>query len=144
MRRKSATDRPAYSSPGKSAELPSAKRAGKTPLKCYSKHQLQIHLNLASRMKLTGLNQLWVADITYIRLKTEFVYLAVILDGFSRKVVGWALERTLATPLTVAALHRQSLPGSRRQAWSIIPIAACSTPQTNTCRHCKNIRSFPA
>jgi len=40
-------------------------------------------------MKLTGINQLWVADITYIRLKAEFVYLAVILDGFSRKVVGW-------------------------------------------------------
>jgi len=63
-------------------------------------------LNLASRMKLTGINQLWVADITYIRLKTEFVYLAVILDGFSRKVVGWALERTLATRLAKAALER--------------------------------------
>lgn len=46
-----------------------------------------------------GINQLWVADITYIQLKTEFVYLAVILDGLSRKVVGWSLERTLATPL---------------------------------------------
>jgi transposase InsO family protein len=46
-------------------------------------------------MKLTGINQLWVADITYIRLKTEFVYLAVIFDGFSRKVGGWALQRTL-------------------------------------------------
>jgi len=45
-------------------------------------------------MKLTGINQLWVADITYIRLKAEFVYLAVILDGLSRKVVGWALDRT--------------------------------------------------
>src|SRR5207253_5403472 len=62
--------------------------------------------NLASRLKLTGINQLWVADITYIRLKTEFVYLAVILDGFSRKVVGWALERTLATRLPKAALER--------------------------------------
>src|SRR6266852_4809133 len=54
-----------------------------------SNHKLEIYLNLASRMKLTGINQLWVADITYIRLKAEFVYLAVILDGFSRKVVGW-------------------------------------------------------
>src|ERR1044071_9185414 len=67
-------------------------------------------------MKLTGLNQLWVADITYIRVQSEFVYLAVILDGFSRKVVGWALERTLATRLTKSALEqaiatRQPPPG---------------------------------
>ncbi len=81
-----------------------------------SKHQFEVYLNLASKLKLTGINQLWVADITYIRLQTEFVYLAVILDGFSRKVVGWALERTLATRLTKAALEqalvaRQPLPG---------------------------------
>ena len=68
------------------------------------------------RMTLTGINQLWGADITYIRLQTEFVYLAVILDGFSRKVVGWALERTLATRLPKAALEkaiaeRQPSPG---------------------------------
>jgi putative transposase len=71
-----------------------------------SRHELEVYLNLARRMKLTGINQLWVADITYIRLQTEFVYLAVILDGFSRKVVGWALERTLMTPLPKAALER--------------------------------------
>jgi putative transposase len=47
-----------------------------------------------------------VADITYIRLKAEFVYLAVILDAFSRKVVGWALDRTLANRLTISALER--------------------------------------
>jgi transposase InsO family protein len=71
-----------------------------------SNHKLEIYLNLAGRMKLTGINQLWVADITYIRLKAEFVYLAVILDGFSRKVVGWALDRTLATRLTIGALQQ--------------------------------------
>ena len=71
-----------------------------------SNHKLEIYLNLASRMKLTGINQLWVADITYIRLKAEFVYLAVILDGFSRKVVGWALDRTLAIRLTIGALEQ--------------------------------------
>ena len=81
-----------------------------------SKHELEVYLNLASRMKLTGINQLWVADITYIRLQAEFVYLAVILDGFSRKVVGWALERTLASRLPKAALElaiaqRQPPPG---------------------------------
>jgi len=71
-----------------------------------SKHQLEVYVNLAKRLQLTGINQLWVADITYIRLKSEFVYLAIILDGFSRKVVGWALERTLATRLTRTALER--------------------------------------
>jgi hypothetical protein len=55
-----------------------------------SDHEFEVYLNLASRMKLTGMNQLWVADITYIRLQKEFVYLAVILDRFSRKVVSWA------------------------------------------------------
>ena len=81
-----------------------------------SNHKLEIYLNLAGRMKLSGINQLWVADITYIRLKAEFVYLAVILDGFSRKVVGWALDRTLAARLTIGALEqafesRQPEPG---------------------------------
>jgi transposase InsO family protein len=81
-----------------------------------SRHDLEVYLNLASRMKLTGMNQLWVADITYIRLRAEFVYLAVILDAYSRKVVGWALERTLAARLPIAALEhalaeRQPPPG---------------------------------
>jgi len=71
-----------------------------------SDHKLEVYLNLARRMKLTGIDQLWVADITYIRLKTEFVYLAVILDGFSRKVVGWSLERSLASHLATAALEQ--------------------------------------
>jgi putative transposase len=49
-----------------------------------SNHKFEVYLNLTARMKLSGINQLWVADITYIRLKAEFVYLALILDGFSR------------------------------------------------------------
>src|SRR5258705_5325955 len=69
-------------------------------------HEFEVHLNLAGRMKLTGINQLWVADITYIRLKWEFVYLAVILDAFSRKVVGWELGKTLAVRLALAALKK--------------------------------------
>jgi putative transposase len=81
-----------------------------------SHHELEVYLNLGRRMKLTGIDQLWVADITYIRLRAEFVYLAVILDGFSRKVVGWALERTLTSRLAIAALEqaiarRQPRPG---------------------------------
>lgn len=70
-----------------------------------SKHEFEVYLNLASRVKLTGINQLWVADITYIRLQKEFVYLAVVLDAFSRKVVGWALDKTLAARLPKAALE---------------------------------------
>jgi putative transposase len=72
----------------------------------HSNHKFEVYLNLARRMKLSGMDQLWVADITYIRLKAEFVYLAVILDAFSRKVVGWALDRTLANRLTISALER--------------------------------------
>jgi len=69
-----------------------------------AQHDLEVYLNLARRLTLTGINQLWVADITYIRLRTEFVYLAVMLDAYSRKVVGWALDRTLAARLPIAAL----------------------------------------
>lgn len=71
-----------------------------------SNHRLEVYLNLASRMQVTGPNQLWVADITYIRLKQEFIYLAVVLDAFSRRVVGWCAERTLHTRLVVASLEQ--------------------------------------
>ena len=71
-----------------------------------SQHECEVHLNLAQRLKLTGINQLWVADITYIRLGREFVYLAVILDAFSRKVVGWEVDRQMTTALTRTALER--------------------------------------
>ena len=71
-----------------------------------SRHALEVYLNLAARMKLTGINQLWVADITYIRLHREFVYLAVILDAWSRKVVGWELGRSLGAELPMAALQK--------------------------------------
>ena len=64
-----------------------------------------MYLNLARRLTLIGIHQLWVADITAIRLRTEFVYLVVLLDGSSRKVGGWALDKTLAR-LPLGALHR--------------------------------------
>jgi transposase InsO family protein len=81
-----------------------------------SGHELGVFFNLAWRMEVTAINQLWVADITYIRLRHEFVYLAVILDAFSRSVVGWALERRLHTRIALAALEmalerRNPLPG---------------------------------
>ena len=70
-----------------------------------SKHGRKIYPNLASEMELTGINQLWVADITYIRLAAEFVYLAVVIDAYSRRVIGWALDRTLEDDLPLEALH---------------------------------------
>jgi transposase InsO family protein len=70
-----------------------------------SNHQQPVYRNLACDLVLTDLDQLWVADITYIRLEEEFVYLAVILDAYSRRVVGWALDQTMASELALAALE---------------------------------------
>jgi putative transposase len=77
-----------------------------------SNHSRPIYPNLTPERQLTGINQLWVADITYIRLETEFVYLAVILDVFSRRVIGWALEDELTlTALRMALEHRAPAAG---------------------------------
>jgi putative transposase len=70
-----------------------------------SNHSFRVYPNLAGKMELTGIDQLWIADITYIRLETEFVYLAVVLDAFSRRVIGWALDRTLEDDLAITALQ---------------------------------------
>ena len=71
-----------------------------------SRHSFRIYPNLARQMILTAPNQLWVADITYIRLADVFVYLGVILDAFSRRVVGWELDSHLTTPLVLSALQQ--------------------------------------
>jgi putative transposase len=81
-----------------------------------SSHDRKVYPNLARQMVLTGVDQLWRADITYIRLREEFVFLAVILDAYSRRVIGWALDRTLEDELTLTALrmalaHRVVQPG---------------------------------
>ena len=70
-----------------------------------SNHSRRIYLNLARGLVLTGVNQLWIADLTYIRLLAEFVFLAAILDAYSRRVIGWALDRILDDQLTLAALR---------------------------------------
>jgi putative transposase len=70
-----------------------------------SNHPLRVYPNLARQMTLTGVDQLWRADITYVRLEVEFVYLAVILDAYSRRVIGWDLDATLEDTLTLAALR---------------------------------------
>jgi len=70
-----------------------------------SKHRLPVFPNLLADVKPTGLDQVWVSDITYIRILTGFAFLATILDAFSRKVVGWALSRNITAELVYAALE---------------------------------------
>ena len=77
-----------------------------------SRHGLTVYPNLAREMVLSDINQLWVADITYIRLRSEFVYLAVLLDAYSRRVIGWELSNALTAELTREAL-RQACSGRR-------------------------------
>ncbi|HMJ31926.1 MAG TPA: IS3 family transposase [Xanthobacteraceae bacterium] len=87
------------------------------PVTTDSRHGWRVVPNLARHMVPTGLDQLWVADITYIRLQEEFAYLAIVLDAFSRRVVGWALDTHLQASLATAALtmalvSRKPAPGS--------------------------------
>jgi putative transposase len=70
-----------------------------------SDHGRKVYPNLAGSLVLTGTDQLWRADITYIRLREESVFLAVVLDAYSRRVIGWALERTMEEELTLSALR---------------------------------------
>lgn len=71
-----------------------------------SNHKEKIYLNLVKDLQVTGINQLWVADITYIQLLNEFVYLAVIIDVFSRRCIGWELSHHIDTQLTLNALYK--------------------------------------
>ena len=70
-----------------------------------SDHGYRIYPNLVKGFEVRGRNQIWVSDITYIRILTGFVYLAVVLDLFSRKVIGWALSEQIDAELTLAALR---------------------------------------
>jgi putative transposase len=70
-----------------------------------SRHGLAVYPNLVPELTITSINQLWIADITYIRLLREFVYLSVILDAFSRRLIGWALEPHLQAELALEALR---------------------------------------
>jgi putative transposase len=93
------------------------RRRSFVPVTTDSRHGWRVVANLARGMELSGLDQLWVADITYIRLLEEFAFLAIVLDAFSRRVVGWALETHLQASLAIAALQmalaaRRPPPGS--------------------------------
>jgi putative transposase len=80
-------------------------RRGKFAVTTDSRHDLRVYPNLARQKVLTDVDQLWRADLTYIRLREEFVFLAVIVDAYSRRVIGWALDRTLENKLALAALR---------------------------------------
>jgi hypothetical protein len=82
-----------------------------------SNHMRRVYPNLARDMILNAINQLWRADITYIRLRDEFVFLAVILDAYSRRVIGWALDRTMEDALALTAWRCRAAPSS--PAWCI-------------------------
>jgi transposase InsO family protein len=71
-----------------------------------SRHTYAVYPNLAPRLQLTAINQLWVADITYVRLRETFLYLAVVLDAYSRRVIGWELGEDLRAELALGALDR--------------------------------------
>ena len=74
-----------------------------------SDHDFQVFPNLARDLDLTGLDQLWVADLTYVRLAREFIYLGLVMDAYSRRVIGWAVGRSLQTGLPLKALERALL-----------------------------------
>ena len=87
------------------------------PVTTQSRHTWPVVPNLARSMVPTGQNQLWVADITYVRMLEEFAYLAIILDAFSRLVIGWELDTHMNASLPIAALRmaielRRPKPGS--------------------------------
>jgi putative transposase len=95
------------------------RRRAFVPATTDSRHNWRVVANLARGMQLTGLDQLWVADITYLRLLEEFAFLAVVIDAFSRRVVGWAVEVHLRGALAVAAL-RMALAARRPQPGQLI------------------------
>ncbi len=95
-------------------------------------------------MVLTGGDQLGVADITYIRLREEFVFLAVMLDAYSRPVIGWALDPTLEDDLTLAALPMALRSDPCKPSWCIMPSAVPRRPATTTRTCSRHTRSTAA
>ena len=93
-----------------------------------SDHDSPIFPDLARRRTLDGPNQVWVADITYIAIAAGFVYMAAILDAWSRRVVGYAISRSIDARLAVAALKQPSGLGSHRRAAFTTRIAVRNTP----------------
>ncbi|MDQ2844047.1 MAG: DDE-type integrase/transposase/recombinase, partial [Acidobacteriota bacterium] len=98
-----------------------------------SRHTYAVYPNLRRDWKPVAIDQLWVSDITYIRLRESFMYLAVILDAHSRRVIGWALEETLQAELAVKALQRALADRTRGTAHcASLRIAAFNTVLAST------------
>lgn len=106
-----------------------------------SRHNLPIYPNLARRVSLTKLNQLWVADITFIRLRSEFVYLAVVLDAYSRRVIGcvWDARCRLSWRFGLCRWRSTSATGKPRNS-STTQIEGCSTRRVTTRRYWSSAR----
>ena len=104
-------------------------------------HQHQIDFKTTSPDGIQRINQLWLADITYLRLQMEFVYLAVVLDAFSRRCIGWALQRSLEAALVLEALRRALRQRRPRLVWYTIPIVVCNMLRSTT-RHDWNNTAF--
>ena len=110
-----------------------------------ARHNLPIYPNLAGTLTPAAINELWVADITYIRLRTEFIYMAVVLDAFSRRVIGWALGRTLEVELAMVALRmamRERQPAPRLVHHSDRGVQYASQDYTGMLKHHQAIISM--
>jgi len=109
-----------------------------------SHHNFPVYPNLAATLEVSSVNQLWIADLTYIRLAEEFMFLAAILDAYSRRVIGWALDRTLDDELTLTALRmaiacRAPSPGLVHHS-----DRGCSTPAGTISGCCRRTRAASA
>ena len=115
------------------------------PVTTNSRHNWHIVPNLARGLELTGVDQLWVADITYIRLREAFVYLAIVLDAFSRRVVGWPWRTRSRRALRSLRSEWPSRRGSpHSEASSTTPIAASNMPVASTPMCWRSMASWPA
>ena len=111
-----------------------------------SDHGLPVYPNLAAEMDVTAPDQLWVSDLTYIRLGHEFIYLAVVLDACSRRCLGWSLGRRLDTALATTALKMALIerkPQVHHSGRCIIQIVAFSMLRANI-RVCSKQAAFPS
>jgi len=109
-----------------------------------SQHGYAVYPNLAARLKLTDVNQLWVADITYVRLREAFVYVAILMDAYSRRVVGWELSGDLSAELALGALDRALADRAIAPESCTTPTVECSTAAMRMSRSCSRMGSLRA
>lgn len=121
------------------------RKAGFVPMTTDSRHGWRVVPNLARGLQLTDIDQLWVADITYVHLAEEFAYLAIVLDAYSRKVIGWQWQPT-SNPSwrSQRSTRRLRCAGLHRAASSTTAIAACNMPALNTRHDLQRIASSRA